>query len=670
MNETAALPTVPGALPRPATALLGHGLLADAIARALGGTGGPHSVARADLSTIPAGCQAVVISADGWDTGDYSGLRGACLNRELPWLPVRAELGHVVIGPLEVVNVPGCVQCARLRRRRARGHPRGYAAVKRSHAELMRRRPSELLTSLAADLVASLVADEITRLGTGRLPPRTRCAMLYVDLKTLRVTTHRFLPDPHCPQCGELPADDATLARIDLRPRPKPAPDTYRVRAMADELGTLLETYVDAECGVIRSVHRGTVGGLAIAAAPMGLPGGRVESGYGRTRSYRASEMTALLEALERYGGVRPGGKRTVVRASYREVAGRAVDPRTLGLHPADSYRLPGFPFRPFDEDAPCQWVWAYSFASEAPILVPEAYAYYGIQRTSSGPRPFVYEISNGCALGSCLEEAILYGILEVAERDAFLMTWYANMKVPRIDPYTARDRAIPAIVDTIEAETGYRSMIFDTTLEQGIPCFWVMAVDPADDSGRPKVVCGAGAHLDPERAVENALSELGPILANLISGYPEKRARAREMAARPSLVRSMSDHSILHGDPSVFHRFDFLANSADVRSLADVSRPGDCGNADLRDDLLAVIRRYRDCGLDVVVVDQTTPEHRAGGLACVKVIIPGALPMTFGHQFRRTEGLPRLYDVARLLGYRERRLDPHDINPHPHPFP
>jgi ribosomal protein S12 methylthiotransferase accessory factor len=670
MTETAAPARATGARLKPVTALVGRGLIADAIARVLGGAGRPHSVDRADLSAIPVDCQAVIISADGWDTSDYPGLREICLDRELPWLPVRAELGHVVIGPLEVANVPGCVRCAQLRRRRARRHPQGFAAVKASRAEPMRQRPSELLTSLAADLVASLVADEISRLGKDRLSARTRCAMLYVDLKTLQVTTHRFLPDPHCPQCGELPADDAALARIDLRPRPKPALDTYRVRAMADDFDTLLETYVDAESGVIRSVHRGSAGGLAIAAAPMGLRDGHVESGYGRTRSYRVSELTALLEALERYGGVRPGGKRTVVQASYREVAGAAVNPRTLGLHPADSYRLPGFPYQPFDEDVPCRWVWAYSFANEAPILVPEAYAYYGIERASSGRQPFVYETSNGCALGSCLEEAILHGILEVAERDAFLMTWYANMKVPRIDPRSARDRAIPTIVETIEAETGYHCMIFDTTLEQGIPCFWVMAVDPADDGERPKVVCGAGSHLDPERAVENALSELGPILANLISDYPEKRVQAREMATRPSLVRAMPDHSVLNGDPTVFHRFDFLADSVPVRSFAEVSRPGDCRNADLRDDLLAVIGRYRDCGLDVIVVDQTTPEHRAGGLACVKVIIPGMLPMTFGHQFRRTEGLPRLYEVARLLGYRERRLEPQDINPHPHPFP
>jgi len=96
----------------------------------------------------------------------------------------------------------------------------------------------------------------------------------------------------------------------------------------------------------------------------------------------------------------------------------------------------------------------------------------------------------------------------------------------------------------------------------------------------------------------------------------------------------------------------------------------GGFGNPDLRDDLEEALRRYLDTGLDVIVVDQTTPEHRVGGFACVKVIIPGTIPMTFGHHNRRIDGLPRLYEIPHKLGYRTRPLTPGEINPHPHPFP
>ena len=68
-------------------------------------------------------------------------------------------------------------------------------------------------------------------------------------------------------------------------------------------------------------------------------------------------------------------------------------------------------------------WVWGYSFLQERPILVPELLAYYSLGYGEG----FVYETSNGCALGGSLEEAIFHAILEVVERDSFLLTWYAN---------------------------------------------------------------------------------------------------------------------------------------------------------------------------------------------------------------------------------------------------
>ncbi len=69
-------------------------------------------------------------------------------------------------------------------------------------------------------------------------------------------------------------------------------------------------------------------------------------------------------------------------------------------------------------------WVWGYSFLKERPILIPELLAYYSLGYEEG----FVYETSNGCALGGSLEEAIFYGIMEIVERDSFLMTWYAEL--------------------------------------------------------------------------------------------------------------------------------------------------------------------------------------------------------------------------------------------------
>nr|WP_055510026.1 TOMM precursor leader peptide-binding protein [Nonomuraea pusilla] len=637
---------------RPAYVVLGRGLLADAVTGALS-----EAVRRSEIP--PDLRRPVVTVTDSWDVDRYPELHASCAAAGVPWIPVHVELGRVVIGPVAFPGVPGCYECAEFRRRLARADPRSHEEVWRSHRAELAARPSLWLTGHGADLVSAVVAEELEQLDADPRLMRTRQALLYLELDSLHVARHRFLPDPLCPRCGVAPADAPALAAVVLVSRPKRDPRTYRIGDVGAGLDRLLATYVDDETGLIRRIAEREQGSLPVAGATVGLRSGGVEYGFGRTRDYRSSRTTALLEALERYGGVSPGGRRTSVHGTYRDLADRALDPRQLGFHPEGRYDAPGSGLARFREDDPIAWVWCHSFARDEPVLVPESYAYYGAW-VANGDKPLVYETSNGCALGGCLEEAILHGVLEVAERDAFLMTWYANLPVPRVDLGCAADRSLPLVAGAMEAETGYQVLLFDITREHGVPSVWAMALDPARDGERPAAVCAAAAHLDPERAAENALNELGHILADRIRLHPVQRDLARRMADDPALVTDLEHHVVLYGDPLAAGRLDFLLSPVETREVGDLGDTAPFRNADLRDDLNALIGRYLARGMDVVVVDQSTPEHRAGGFSCVKVIIPGMLPMTFGHALRRVDGLPRL---RQALAGRE-------PNPHPHPFP
>jgi ribosomal protein S12 methylthiotransferase accessory factor len=658
--------------PRARIGLSGSGALHTVIRKLLADQAGLVPVTVADPADGLDRCRALVLASDAWDTRAHTDAQTACAEAGIPWLPVFTRLGHAVIGPVTRPRVAGCATCADLRGTRARPQGAEVDAVWERNADAFVSRPSSWLTALGSHAVAALAVEEVRRLVDGSVPPRTDKAVLHLHLADITVTTHGLLPDPLCPACGSLPDDTAERAEITLWPRPKPAPDTYRLRSVAAERDELIRTYVDAETGLIRTVDVGDEAGVAVAVAGMGLRGGGngVEWSWGRSDSYRTSELTAVLESLERWGGMQPGGKRTTVRARYPEVRADAVDPRSLGLYPPERYG-PSFPFVRFDDDLELDWVWGYSFARRRPVLVPESCAYYGLHRTKPHEPKIAFETSNGCALGGCLEEAILHGILEVAERDAFLMTWYARMAVPRIDLDSARDRRIPLLRQRIEDETGWRILAFDTTVEQRIPCVWLLAVNSPGGGDVAKTVSTGGAHLEPEHALRNALFELGPVMSGLNRTYLDNADRVRRMAEDSSLVHRMADHSLLYASPAVFDRFDFLIGSAGRRTVAEMAgaRPP-VHNADLTSDLIDMVGRYLDTGLDVVVVDQTTPEHRAGGFSCVKVIIPGTLPMTFGHDFRRVHGLPRLHRVPHALGYRDAPLPPGEVNPYPHPFP
>jgi ribosomal protein S12 methylthiotransferase accessory factor len=417
------------------------------------------------------------------------------------------------------------------------------------------------------------------------------------------------------------------------------------VQARRDEI---MDRYVDPLTGLVTAVEPDEKAGLPVAKASMRLrETAYAEPGWGRGDSYRGSALTAVLEAVEGWGGVEPGGKRTVVHGCFADLRADAIDPASLGLYPASQFELPDFPFDRYHETVPCRWVWGHSFSVGQPVLVPEAYAYFGVHLRRREPR-FVDETSNGCALGSCPEEAILHGLLEVAERDAFLMMWYARMPVPRIHLSTG---SLALLTARIEDATGWRISLFHTTLEERVPCVWALAVNPADDPRQAKAACAGGSGLLPAQAIRAALYELGPILASVVRSYPDHADRVRGMVDDPFQVRRMADHSLVYACADVVDRFDFLRTGRQVRTVAEMDAASSPRrSADLRDDLVDLLWRYLGNGLDVVVVDQTTPEHRGVGLACVKVIVPGMLPMTFGHHARRVDGLPRLYGVPYRL--------------------
>ncbi|MGY6020851.1 TOMM precursor leader peptide-binding protein [Streptomyces spinosirectus] len=593
-----------------------------------------------------------------------------------PWLSVHTEVGQVIVGPLTRPGVAGCPHCLDLRRQRADASRPWLARLREEHGARLERDVPQLLDELAAgvvaDAAAALVADETAgrttarpqaRVPVGQNEPRL---VAVVDLATLETTRHRFLPDPFCPHCGALPEDSADGAQRDLRPAVKITPFGSRTRDVLAEFDAIRELYVDPFSGLIRRTDRGAEGGLVMSGASMPLRFDNLaEPGYGRSRDYRTSELTAILEALERYGGVAPGGLQTSVRGTFHELGPHAVHPDVFGRHPGESYDDPSFRYRRFDPDRRLWWVWAHSFATGSARLVPEALAYYYCHRLRGDDPVSYYEVSNGCALGSSWEEATLHGLMETVERDAFLCTWYTRTVPPTIDLDSCHDPRVPLQAGAISSSTGYRVHAFDITTDYGIPAVWVMAAHP--DRKGPALLCTAGAGLDPERALLNALNELGPILSDVIRRYPAEEERAAQMVRDPHSVVTMPDHSALYAHPEAAHRLDFLFGGPTI-GVDEVGGP-DRLRPD-RDDLTADLRAAAERVGEVLVVDQTTPEHRAGGFTCVKVLVPGAVPMTFGYRNRRIDGLPRLLNLPRRLGRLDADLTRAQLNPDPHPFP
>ena len=620
---------------------------------------------------LPSGIDAAIVTDDG--DGLHPAETGAAFTATgVPWLSVRAGFGRVILGPATTATSPGCASCAVSRRRGAASDQVVLAGGWHDDGRERAQNAGAWLGGAALRSAAEVAVSELMELANGRLAARTQSALLYIGLGEHRIEHHRVLPDPLCESCTTRPDDTAGSVTFAPTPRPKVRPGSFRVRDLDEE--SLLRTYVDPETGVILGLHGASETTLPMVASPIG-PYGAVdrEYGYGRTGDFRTSRLTAITEGLERLGGGWPGARRTAVRGSYDAVRGDALDPRTLGLYPDHWYDQPGFPYQRFREDLELDWVWGYSFARQRPILVPEATAYYRLHHAGdtkpsgkghthggSAGRSLMYEISNGCALGGCPEEAIMHGILEIAERDAFLMTWYARLAAPRIDLRTTSTHT-QLVAERLAHRYGCTIHAFCTTLEHGIPTFWVIAEDTTGHPDRPRLLCAAGSSLDPDRGLLSALYELGPMLDYGGDEYVANRERAARMVCDPSEVMSMTDHSLCYAHPGAQSRFGFFPPQSEAQPLDSFAPLWQQAHpSDITADLSSVVDRFLATGLDVIAVDQTTSDHAAGDFTAVKVLIPGTLSMTFGHRNRRIHGLARL----------DRRLGQAAANPHPHPFP
>ncbi len=642
-------------------AIIGEGFLAEHVSEELASN--CMIIRQPDIdSGIPEETHLVLVLDEAWNPSIHQKAEDLLRPKGIPWLRGFVSFGEGVVGPLVHPDSTGCSQCADMRRLMA-GRDRIEMQHLQEHLSIQRGITRDVWASNTGLLqMAYLIVGEAKRILSGKVS-HSEGKLFLINLKTLKSSWHSFLANPLCSVCGVLPDDSASNAKISLQPSPKTSHDSYRCRSLEDLEKFLVNDYLDPKAGFLNGKMYDLLPPFADVGVNLPLLNGD-EGVAGRTHSYKVSELTAILEGLERYCGLSPRGKRTVIHDCFRNLEGKALNPITVGLHEAENYSQPGFPFKPFDPDNSMNWVWGYSFLQERPILVPELLSYYSLGHGEG----FVYETSNGCALGGSLEEAIFYGIMEVVERDSFLMTWYAQMSLPQLDPYSTNDRELELMVDRIRAVAGYEIYLFNSTMEHGIPSVWALAKNRKNVG--LNIICAAGAHPDPIRAVKSAVHELSGMMLTLDDKFEENKEEYVRMLQDSSLVRKMDDHGMLYGLPQAEDRFKFLMDeSRSMRTFVEEFKDK-LPHSDLTEDLKDILQVFRRLKLDVIVVDQTTSETLRNGLHCVKVLIPGMLPMTFGQHLTRINGLERVLRVPMELGYENQPLTLEQLNPHPHPFP
>lgn len=534
-----------------------------------------------------------------------------------------------------------------------------------------------LLTDYALDAVwaAYRAAFTTARPAADAQPAdRTLPQVTRVDLVTLATATFPLLPEPLCPHCVRPTPETADQARLPLSASPKPDPDGYRLRPL-DAFPLPTAALANPVCGALGADT--WLNPTSTTTAP--VAGSHFVRGYaglndvtwsGQANRYRTSRTLAFLEGLERYAGThRRRGTAPVTEAYHGLLAAGtpALDPTACGAYAPETYREDPM-VSPFDPERPIPWVWGHSLRDDQPILVPRRLVHYSAGLAADN---FVFECSNGCATGSRPEEAILHALLELVERDAFLIAWHARIHLTEIDLTGAH--VPPSVAGMLERATlhGYQVHAFDTRMDLPVPVITGLAA--RRDGGAGTLSFSAAAGFDPQQTLESALSEVLTYLPHLPYQVAERRAELEAMADDYHRVKQLKDHAQLYGLPRMARHAREYREPAAVAPLERVYRDWQAARprtGDLLDDLRLLVDALVRAGHDVIAVDQTTPEQRRMGLHTVRAVVPGLLPLDFGWGRQRVLRMPRLRTAPRAAGRRSDTLPQDAIKVVPHPFP
>ena len=307
------------------------------------------------------------------------------------------------------------------------------------------------------------------------------------------------------------------------------------------------------------------------------------------------AKASAMMEGFERYSAEKQENDEVIV-ANLDEISkkGDFIDPVSLNL-PKD-FKKENL------EMMHLEWSLAKDLISGADFYIPTNAIFHPYLHDNQVQSLFKSN-TNGLASGNILEEAILHGMLEVIERDAWSIFELTHKNYAQIDLDSIESELVNDVIEKFESE-GIKIKLMDFTADIDIPTIAASADDTVTkDAGL--LTLGMGTHLDPEVAILRALTEVAQSRATQING-------AREDTVRADFAREAGYERMKRINKYYFREEDEKIKLSDIENKSTSSITKDIEI--VKDELMAK-------GIEkILYVDLTRPEL---DVSVVRVVIP-----------------------------------------------
>ncbi|RJQ34367.1 hypothetical protein C4568_02700 [Candidatus Parcubacteria bacterium] len=404
---------------------------------------------------------------------------------------------------------------------------------------------------------------------------------------------------------------------------------------------------------------------LRLWAAPSPTDGGTMISngGYSRGVSHDFEEAMSKVigEVLERYPQTLYRNK-DLIRASVASMRKK----KAVFLDPfiADHWspwQKKRFPSRNFDENSIFSFVKGKSLMRKGNAYIPAQMAYLNYRFAENEPM-LRHPNSNGAGGMFSYEEAILSGLYELIQRDAFLTKWLAGITPRRIDLSTLKNPDTQRLLKDF-ARYHLDVHVVETTSDLDVPAFVAVVID---NSGvGPAVTLGGGCGFDQEKAILRALTE---------SIGVRNWLRLRRKDHPGDLLPSVKGREAFTEDWGSNKRLLLWYGTENINEinffLGGVHTPIDYSKDRLfkmpDEELAYLIDLFRSRGdeYEIFVYEAQHEALNVLGYHSVKVCVPALLPLYLMETYAPL-GSKRLADAQKEAG-----KEGIPATPYPHPFP
>jgi len=342
-------------------------------------------------------------------------------------------------------------------------------------------------------------------------------------------------------------------------------------------------------------------------------------------------------EAFERYS-LSAYDVRNLIWDKYQNLKERAINPSNF-ISFSELRTKPKFKIYRSEKNK-LHWTKGFSLTKKKDIFIPAQLVFVPYYFKKNEP-VIRLPITTGAASHTSLEKAILAGLLEVIERDAFIINYLNKLSRKLIDIKKFKKEKFENITLLFKR---YNLEFYIVDISTEVPVYSILSII-VDRSGlSPAISLGAKSSLDVENAIIGAIEENlhGRFwIRRVMVKTPEEKIK--KIKENQFFISDLEERGLLWSTIDMVDKIKFFltCKKIPIKSFPLIKTK----------NLNTLLNWFRKEDIEVIYID-VTPQNLRNKVYTIKVLIPQFQPLYLDERFSYQDG-SRLKEIPKRLGFK-----------------